>query len=64
MRNLCDETVHDGIAKGSCVMIEDAAIVYAGPLNDPGRPDASGKMVLLNPEDFATLKSHVDKTRH
>ena len=61
MRNLCDATVHDGIAKGSCVMIEDASIVYAGPIEEA--PE-TGDVLLLNAADFAELKSHIDKTRH
>jgi hypothetical protein len=62
--DLFDATIHSGIAKGSCVMIEESAIVYAGPLHDALRPDACGKIILLHPEDFAALKSHVDSRRH
>jgi len=64
MDGLFDATVHDGIAKGSCVMIAESSIVYAGPLNHAARPDADGKVILLHPEDFAQLKSHVDARRH
>jgi hypothetical protein len=64
MCDLFDATVHKGIAKGSCVMIYDSSIVYAGPLNHAARPDADGKVILLHPEDFAQLKSHVDARRH
>jgi len=45
-------------------MIEESAIVYAGPLNHAARPDADGKVILLHPEDFAQLASHVDSRRH
>jgi len=64
MYDLFDATVHKGIAKGSCVMIAESSIVYAGPLNHAARPDAEGKMILLHPEDFAQLKSHVEARRH
>jgi hypothetical protein len=62
--DLFDATIHQGIAMGSCVMIQDSEIVYAGPLHDALRPDACGKVILLHPEDFALLKQHVDSRRH
>ena len=64
MCGLFDATVHKAVAKGCCVMIEESAIVYAGPLNHAARPDADGKVILLHPEDFAQLASHVDSRRH
>lgn len=64
MPDVFDATVHNGVAKGSCVMIEDSSIVYAGPLYGAARPDADGKVILLHPDDFAQLKSHVDSRRH
>ena len=59
---LFDASIHNGVAAGSCVMISDDEIVYAGPLKIA--PDAAGKVVLLHPDDFAKLKGHVDKRRH
>lgn len=59
---LFDSSKHDGIAKGSCVLLLDDEIVYAGPLK--GAPDVTGKMVLLNPDDFERLRAHVDRGRH
>ena len=59
---LYDASICEAVALGSCVMIEDSEIFYAGPLRSA--PDAEGKMVLLNPCDFAKLKDHVDKRRH
>ena len=62
--NIFDATIHHGVAEGCCVMIEHSEIVYAGPLCGALRPDAAGKVVLLHPEDFAKLKTHVDGRRH
>ena len=59
---LFDATIHQGIAIGSCVMICDDEIVYAGPLKTA--PNADGKMVLLSADDFAKLESHVKARRH
>ena len=59
---LFDTTVHDGIAKGSCVMIHESSIVFAGPLNHA--PDADGRMILLHREDFDELALHIDARRH
>ena len=44
--DLFDATIHNGIAMGSCVMIQDSEIVYAGPLHDVLRPDACGKVIF------------------
>ena len=62
--DLFDATIHNGIAIGSCVMLENDSLVYAGPLCDARRPDPAGKVTLLHPDDFAKLKSHVDSRRH
>ena len=56
---LFDATSHIAVATGTCVMIQDAQIVYAGPLRTA--PDAAGRMVLLSPTDFADLSRHVGK---
>jgi hypothetical protein len=64
MSDLFDATIHAAIAAGSCVMIENDEIVYAGPIEGCDRPDVVGKMVLLHPDDFAKLKGYVDKRRH
>jgi hypothetical protein len=60
--DLFDATVHEGIAMGSCVLLDNHELVYAGPLNVA--PDAAGKVILLHPEDFGRLKSYVDSRRH
>jgi hypothetical protein len=60
--DLFDASSHNGIAAGSCVMIEDAAIIYAGPLE--ACPEATGKLILLHPNDFLRLKNHVQEARH
>jgi hypothetical protein len=62
--DLFDATVHSGIAMGTCVMLENNDLVYAGPLCDARRPSPAGKMTLLHPDDFAQLKQHVDSRRH
>lgn len=60
--DLFDATIHHGVAAGSCVMIENNQIIYAGPL---GRaPNATGKMVLMNATDFARLNEHLNRVRH
>lgn len=64
MESMFDATIHHGVAKGSCVMLAEHEIVYAGPLDAAQRPDAAGKVILLHPDDFATLAEHVSKTRH
>lgn len=51
-----------GIVKGVCVVLEDCAVVYAGPIK--GAPDIAGKEILMNAEDFEKLKIHVEKRRH
>jgi hypothetical protein len=61
---LFDATEHKAIAAGSCVMIEDDEIVYAGPIKGCDKHDIAGKLLLLHPDDFAKLKGHVDKRRH
>ena len=48
-----DAVIHQGVAPGSCVMIEDNQIVYAGPLE--GIPDGTGKVMLLSGPDFTRL---------
>jgi hypothetical protein len=60
--DIFDATIHEGIAMGTCVMLENHEMVYAGPLATS--PEAAGKIVLLHPDDFAKLKSHVDSRRH
>lgn len=61
-RHALPTNLQHGVAKGSCVLLLDDEIVYAGPLK--GAPDVTGKMVLLNPDDFERLKAHVDRGRH
>lgn len=62
MDGLFDSSPDEAIATGTCVMILDDRIVYAGPIK--GAPDVAGRMVLLNPADFEKLKTHVDRHRH
>jgi hypothetical protein len=52
----------EGVCKGTCVMLVDDKIVYAGPLKQA--PEADGKMILLHSDDFELLKDHVEKRRH
>jgi len=51
-----------GVCVGTCVMLEDDNIVYAGPLETT--PNSAGKLVLMNAEDFEKLKVLVDKRKH
>ena len=62
--DLFDALPYDGISKGICVMLDNKTnvIVYAGPIK--GSPRKGGKTILMHPEDFALLKSIVDKGRH
>lgn len=57
-----DASIHRGVAAGSCVMIEDDALVYAGPIQSA--PEADGKVVLLHPDDFARFAGHLGVRRH
>lgn len=52
----------EGVCKGTCVMLLDDKIVYAGPLKQA--PAADGKMILLHSDDFELLRNHVEKRRH
>jgi hypothetical protein len=60
--DLFDASICEAVALGSCVMIRESQIFYAGPLRRA--PDAAGKIVLLHPDDFAKLHSHVNQRRH
>jgi hypothetical protein len=57
-----DASPCEGVCKGTCVMLVDDKIIYAGPLK--GAPQADGKMILLHSDDFDRLRSHVEKRRH
>ncbi len=52
----------EGVCVGTCVMLVDDKIVYAGPLKQA--PKADGKMILLHAEDFEKLRVVVEKKRH
>jgi hypothetical protein len=52
----------EGVVVGTCVMLVDDRIVYAGPLK--GAPTADGKMILLHTDDYHQLRAHVEKRRH
>lgn len=52
----------EGVALGTCVMLVDDKIVYAGPLKTA--PLVDGRLVLLHPEDFEKLRVYVEKRRH
>jgi hypothetical protein len=61
--SMSDIEIHSGVAVGSCVMIEDHEMVYAGPLGNA--PEPEGKIVLLHPADFARLAAdHGEGVRH
>lgn len=55
-------SICEGVAAGTCVMLVDDSIVYAGPLKKA--PPADGKLVLLHPDDYEKLRVHVEKRRH
>ncbi len=59
MADIFDATIHDGVAAGSCVVIADHAMIYAGPID--GMPDAGGKVVLLSADDFAAFADHMKR---
>lgn len=61
-RALFNATICEGVVLGSCVMLLDDEIVYAGPIK--GAPPTDGRLVLLHADDFTKLKTHVDKHRH
>lgn len=52
----------DGVVRGTCVMLIDDKIVYAGPIK--AAPSSDGKVVLLNVEDYQRLRGHVERGRH
>jgi hypothetical protein len=57
-----DASICNGVVTGSCVMLIDDRIVYAGPIK--GAPSSEGKTILMNACDFERLKNHVDRKRH
>jgi hypothetical protein len=52
----------EGVVVGSCVMLAENVIVYAGPIK--GAPLTDGLTVLLNGADFEKFKAHVERGRH
>ena len=55
-------SMHNGIAKGVCVVVLNGEIVYAGPIEGaPLTPPTEGKLVLLHTDDFQSLKAHVEE---
>jgi hypothetical protein len=59
---LFDAAPCEGVQIGTCVMLVDDKIIYAGPLKKA--PKADGVTVLLHADDFELLKARVDKGRH
>jgi hypothetical protein len=55
MSNITDATAHRGVAIGSCVVIENDEMIYAGPL--ASAPETDGSLFLLHPHDFSRLKN-------
>lgn len=55
----CDAAIHNAVEAGTCVMLQDRELVYAGPLSK--MPEAEGRMVLLSAVDFARLTAHLDR---
>jgi hypothetical protein len=54
-------SMHNGIVKGSCIVLQGSEIVYAGPIEGaPLNPPAEGKLVLLHADDFQSLRAHVE----
>ena len=61
--SLMNAGINDSIVPGNCIMIDDGGeICYGGPIK--GAPDAGGKLVLLNSQDFEKLKRAVERKRH
>lgn len=61
-RNLMNASPCEGIVTGTCVMLENHQIVYAGPIK--GAPDTDGLHVLMSAADFEKFKAHVERGRH
>ena len=61
-KSLMNAALCESVVAGTCVMLVDGSVVYAGPIKDA--PDTSGKLVLLNSVDFEKLKKLVDRRRH
>lgn len=62
MKDMFDAESSEAVQVGTCIMIEDDKIVYAGPLS--GAPDPSGKHVMFARADFEKLKVAVERKRH
>lgn len=60
--SMFDASPCEGVSVGICVMLEDGAVVYAGPIK--GAPDAAGKHILFHARDFERLRAHIDRHRH
>lgn len=57
----CIAVIHEGVCKGTCVMILGKQIVYAGPIKySPVLEDAC---VLLNPVDHAHFCNWLDNDK-
>ncbi len=61
--DLMNATICDEVVIGSCVMLVDDRIVYAGPIKG-ALGNTAGKLVLLNTADFDKLKAVVDRGKH
>lgn len=57
-----NSSICEGVAAGTCVMLRDDQIVYAGPIKSA--PDVTGSLMLLNAADFEKLKALVDRKKH
>ena len=57
--DLFDASICEGIEEGSCVMLQEGHIVFAGRISHC--PDTSGCLLLLHANDFDLLKNHVHR---
>lgn len=62
MNNLFDVSVCNGICEGTCVIVQEGAIVFAGPIRLA--PDVSETLVLMHEKDFQRLQDHKAKHWH
>jgi len=56
-------SICDGIVDGTCVVLKDDIIIYAGPIPlAPG--EIGGALILLNRADFERFQSFREKRKH
>lgn len=55
-------SISKAVAVGTCVILREGEITYAGPIK--GAPTVDAGLVLFNAVDFEKLKAHVEKRKH